>query len=47
VNIATHPGRLAVMFTGTALMKAGDKRRTEAKKHDNAPRIAGTRPRPT
>jgi hypothetical protein len=35
------PGR-DVHATGTARMKTGDKRRTEAEKHDNAPRIAGT-----
>jgi hypothetical protein len=35
------PGR-DVHATGTARIKAGDKRRTEAENHDNAPRIART-----
>jgi hypothetical protein len=39
------PGR-DVHATCTALMKAGDMRKTEVGKHDNAPRIAGTGSRP-
>jgi hypothetical protein len=39
---AVRTSRRDVHATGTALLKTGDKRRTEAEKHDNAPRIAGT-----